>query len=157
MKKARSVTDFKSGIYILEIEAKVNFKLDIKKFTGLTFPAGWYYYVGSAQKNFHHRVLRHIRKEKKIHWHIDHLTTNKKIDVKSIYIFENKPKQFETDLVKDLVDNIPLKYFADGFGNSDDPVCKSHLLYSRQAVAYSHFISRYQSTVRFIPSSMEIF
>ena len=118
---------------------------------------GYYFYVGSAQKNLFHRIKRHVEKEKKIHWHIDYLTTIPEIEIKSIIIFENKPKNFETKLVFDLVKAFNLDYAVKGFGNSDDPVCESHLLYSKKRIPYSHFISRYHSTVRLIPSSIDTF
>jgi len=37
------------------------------------FPAGWYVYVGSAQRGVRQRVARHLRRVKRRHWHIDYL------------------------------------------------------------------------------------
>jgi len=34
------------------------------------FPAGKYIYTGSARKNMDSRLARHLRKDKKPHWHI---------------------------------------------------------------------------------------
>ncbi|ASJ07481.1 GIY-YIG nuclease family protein [Thermococcus pacificus] len=34
---------------------------------------GYYVYVGSAMNSLEKRVARHFSKEKKLHWHIDHL------------------------------------------------------------------------------------
>jgi Uri superfamily endonuclease len=38
-----------------------------------TFPAGRYVYTGSAKRNLEARIARHLREEKRCHWHIDHL------------------------------------------------------------------------------------
>ena len=35
--------------------------------------AGWYVYVGSAKRNLTARLARHLRREKRPHWHIDYL------------------------------------------------------------------------------------
>lgn len=37
------------------------------------FPAGWYVYTGSARNGVHQRIRRHLRREKRKHWHIDYL------------------------------------------------------------------------------------
>jgi Uri superfamily endonuclease len=34
---------------------------------------GWYVYIGSARRNLLPRLLRHLRRHKRLHWHIDHL------------------------------------------------------------------------------------
>ncbi|HOW71182.1 MAG TPA: GIY-YIG nuclease family protein [Phycisphaerae bacterium] len=36
-------------------------------------PAGWYVYTGSARNGLVQRVRRHLRREKRMHWHIDYL------------------------------------------------------------------------------------
>ncbi len=35
------------------------------------FPAGHYLYTGSARRNLEARIHRHLRREKKLRWHID--------------------------------------------------------------------------------------
>lgn len=37
------------------------------------FPAGWYVYIGSAQRGVPQRVARHLRRGTCRHWHIDYL------------------------------------------------------------------------------------
>jgi Uri superfamily endonuclease len=37
------------------------------------FRKGHYVYVGSAKKNFHQRINRHLREKKKMYWHVDYL------------------------------------------------------------------------------------
>lgn len=155
MKVPKIIKD-NSGIYLLEIKAESDFRVGIKKFSGLDFPAGYYYYAGSAQKNFKQRLNRHIRKDKIIHWHIDHITTIETNKITSILIDTGKQKEFECRLVQNLLTEFKLKSIAKGFGNSDCNICESHLLFSKKKISYSHFISLYQSMARLIPSSKEI-
>ncbi|HEX6972519.1 MAG TPA: GIY-YIG nuclease family protein [Limnochordia bacterium] len=37
-----------------------------------TFPAGLYAYVGSAQRHREARLARHLRRDKRLKWHIDY-------------------------------------------------------------------------------------
>ena len=39
----------------------------------ITFPAGYYVYFGSARGGLSARVGRHLKREKRFHWHIDYL------------------------------------------------------------------------------------
>ena len=146
----------KSGIYILEICAKDEFSLGIKKYQDQIFPKGYYYYVGSAQKNFYHRVKRHLHDTKSIHWHIDHLLEVPTNNVKTIFALRNKSKEYECKMVADLENQRGLVFPVKGFGNSDCRKCYSHLLHSKKKLSHNQFISLYQSIVRWIPSSNEI-
>lgn len=145
------------GIYLLEITAPSNFQIGIKKFSGADFPEGYYYYAGSAQKNLRQRLERHLRKDKKVHWHIDHLTTHPGLTISTVYIFNEEGKESESRLVSDLVEERLAGYSVDGFGNSDTKGSKTHLLYSPAKINYNHLCSLYQSTVRFIPSPSDTF
>ncbi|MGK9367713.1 GIY-YIG nuclease family protein [Melioribacter sp. Ez-97] len=144
-----------SGIYLLEIVVPDDFYTEIKKYEGRKFPKGFYYYAGSAQKNMRKRLERHLKKNKNIYWHIDYLTS--RFNIGKIFYFNNCGKEFECDLVADLIEKFGLIPAAPGFGNSDCNRCDSHLLYSEAPLDYSHFISRYQSIARFIPSSNDTF
>jgi len=150
------ITNRDNGIYILEIFAKEDFTVFSKTFSGYVFPEGYYYYVGSAQKNFRSRILRHLKKEKTVHWHIDNITTIHSNLITNVYIFINKTKDFECQLVQNLINSTALKYSAKNFGNSDCNICSSHLLYSKKKIPYNQFSRLYQSIVRFKPSSSDI-
>ncbi len=150
------ITNQDRGIYILEIKAENNFSISSKTFDGFIFPKGFYYYVGSAQKNFRSRILRHLKKKKTIHWHIDHITVLPTNKINMVYIFEDLPKDFECELVQTLIRKNILEYSASNFGNSDCKICDSHLLYSKKKIPYNHFSRLYQSIVRFKPSSSDI-
>ena len=59
--------------YLLQIEAGRNFKTRVGKLGSLYFKKGYYLYVGSAKRGLEARIKRHLRKDKKIFWHIDYL------------------------------------------------------------------------------------
>ncbi len=123
-----------SGIYILEIRLVQNIKVVLVKNKEFDLQQGYYYYVGSAQKNLQSRVNRHRKKNKKIHWHIDHITSNYFADVLRVYTFENAKKEFECELRELIEKKFNLTHPIKNFGNSDCNKCFSHLLYSKSTV-----------------------
>lgn len=153
----QKITDINSGIYILVIECSRPSILPIKKFNTILLPAGYYYYIGSAQKNLQSRIQRHLSSVKKIHWHIDYITTNDNFKIKEVLIFKNKTKPYECILSQGFIKYFKSEIIACAFGNSDCSKCLTHLYYNEKRIPYSHFISRYQSMVRFIPSSSRTF
>ncbi|MBK8946603.1 MAG: GIY-YIG nuclease family protein [Ignavibacteriae bacterium] len=145
-----------SGIYFLEIKILRKCCIEIKKFGRISFEKGFYYYVGSAQRNLKQRILRHHRKIKKLHWHVDFITANENSKIENIFTFPNNLKKEECFFVNFLETEFQLVHKIKNFGNSDCKNCTSHLLFSKNKIDYNHLFSRYQSTVLFIPSSNEI-
>jgi Uri superfamily endonuclease len=88
----------------------------------LFFNKGIYAYVGSAQSNFYHRIKRHLRKEKKLFWHIDYLLDNNKTRILKIF-FKQGVKTEECNLAR-LISGKGSYILR--FGSSDCK-CKSHL------------------------------
>jgi Uri superfamily endonuclease len=154
--KAPKITDSLSGTYLLEIFAPHDFEIEAKRFAGKVFHAGFYYYSGSAQKNYNSRLTRHLKKVKTVHWHIDHLTTNPNNKIINIFLFPDAPQKMECEVVQTLINKFNLDDSITGFGNSDCKTCGTHLLYSPKQLNHNHFIRLYQSTVSLIPSSNEI-
>ncbi|MFH1751891.1 MAG: GIY-YIG nuclease family protein [archaeon] len=112
-----------SGAYLLILYNKRNQNLKIGKNHSFLFPKGFLVYVGSAMNSLDKRIARHLKKQKKLFWHIDFLTTNKNIEVIQVLAFPSK-KRSECNLnskVKALSDSS----FA-GFGCSDCK-CNAHL------------------------------
>jgi Uri superfamily endonuclease len=62
-----------AGVYVLVIEVPAACVVDVGRLGRSTFPAGWYLYVGSALGGLAGRVERHLRAEKRTHWHVDYL------------------------------------------------------------------------------------
>ena len=144
-----------SGVYLLEIFASEPFTIDLECFKDKTLNPGYYYYSGSAQKNLEQRVERHQNENKTIHWHIDHLTTIPSNRIKTVFLFNGALKNLECELISELLQNFKLRVGLKGFGNSDCKRCITHLLYCKKRLTHSHFIVRYQSIVRVIPSPIE--
>ena len=111
------------GSYILIVELKNNSIISIgKKKEKERFNKGYYIYVGSALNGLDQRIQRHLRKQKKIHWHIDYLL--KHAVLIDVFCKESKIRE-ECNIAKKLdgqLCSIP------GFGCSDCR-CKSHLFY----------------------------
>lgn len=90
-----------------------------------TLEAGWYLYAGSAWGGggITARVGRHFRKDKKRHWHIDHLT-HAAADISALAV----PDGRECELVARLLGTSRFETAMPGFGSSDCARCESHLL-----------------------------
>ncbi len=59
------------GVYLLVMELPKNTSVMVGKHRLVHFQKGYYVYVGSALNGLEQRIERHLRKQKKIHWHID--------------------------------------------------------------------------------------
>ncbi|MEM1895819.1 MAG: GIY-YIG nuclease family protein [Nanopusillaceae archaeon] len=110
------------GTYLLLLECLNDCEIEVGKLGKIRFKKGYYIYIGSAMNNLEKRILRHLKKDKKIKWHIDYLTTNDSFIIRKIFIKESNKKEEEK------ISKIFEKYFnfIKNFGNSD---CKdnSHL------------------------------
>ncbi len=108
------------GIYLLLIFKDKEEEIRVGALGKIKFDMAYYVYVGSAQRNLRKRVERHLRKEKKMKWHIDYLLCHSKI----IDIFaKNYPKSYEEKIAIKL----GKKYsYIPNFGSSDSKA-PSHL------------------------------
>ena len=110
------------GSYVLLIELKQDKKISVGKLGNIFFYKGYYAYVGSALNGLEQRINRHLRSEKKMHWHIDYLLKN--AEIVDVFYKESSERQeckISKKLDKDFL-SIP------NFGSSDCK-CKSHLFY----------------------------
>jgi Uri superfamily endonuclease len=112
------------GSYILLIESKKDFEVVIGKLGKLNFKKGFYVYVGSALNNLESRINRHLRTDKKIHWHIDYLLNL--TDIIDVFFKESSKKE-ECTISNEFEKRLK---FLKGFGCSDCK-CKSHLFYGK--------------------------
>ena len=90
------------------------------------FPRGVYVYVGSAQAGVEQRVARHLRKQKRKRWHIDHLLEH--VEVVSTVGIATERKEDECRVAQTLLLSQGAAAVAPGFGSSDCR-CKSHLIF----------------------------
>ncbi|UCF12027.1 MAG: GIY-YIG nuclease family protein [Thermoplasmatales archaeon] len=110
------------GSYLLLMELKNTETIPVGKLGKIDFKKSLYIYVGSALNGLDQRIQRHLRKQKKMHWHIDYLINHAKI-VNVFYKKNNIRKEcFIAKTLKRELSSIP------GFGCSDC-LCKSHLFY----------------------------
>ena len=89
------------------------------------FEPGWYIYAGSARGpgGMAARLRRHFRREKKIHWHVDHLTTSGQVVAACAF-----PGRGECELAQHLARSLSVTSGPKGFGSSDCRRCRSHLV-----------------------------
>ncbi|WP_457567999.1 GIY-YIG nuclease family protein [Desulfurobacterium sp.] len=109
-----------SYILVFSMEESVDMKTRGKSFF---IPENVYAYVGSAfgAGGLNRRLLRHFKREKKRHWHLDYLSTSRFFVPLAVYCFIGK--RIECKLAKRFADSFP---FIKRFGCSDCS-CSSHL------------------------------
>lgn len=110
------------GIYVLLIRLPVSRRLRVGRLGSRTFAAGWYCYVGSAQRALAARLDRHFRRRKRRRWHIDRLTVAAR--PAGAWVVEG-PRSLECRLAACLG---RWGEVVEGFGSSDCR-CPGHLLW----------------------------
>lgn len=110
------------GAYILILHLPAPKSLPIGSLGQVYFPAGYYLYVGSAEKNLAQRISRHRRRRKKFFWHIDYFLEHAQF-YKSLPI--RTSLSIECDLARAL--SKISSWEIPRFGSSDCS-CQSHLL-----------------------------
>ncbi len=110
------------GTYLLVMKLDKDALIQVGKRGVLGFKKGDFVYVGSALHGLDHRIRRHLRLEKKIHWHIDYLRPS--TEVIAIFYKENTINEecSIAEVLESSFESIP------GFGCSDCS-CESHLFY----------------------------
>jgi len=109
----------------LVIKLEENRYISAGKLPVTLFKQGTYLYVGRAKNNLFARLNRHLRKGKKLFWHIDYLLQKAKIEeiwIKRNFLEECKIALEIKNSLKDSI--IPIKKFG-----SSDCNCVSHLFY----------------------------
>ena len=110
------------GIYVIVIKVNKDTNINIGALGNLSFTKGMYAYVGSAQKNLQKRIKRHLRKQKRIFWHIDYLLDHPASKPVKIF-FKQASKTEECRIAQEISARNEV---VAGFGCSDCN-CKSHL------------------------------
>ena len=113
------------GSYILLIELENDKEIQISKLGDIFFKKGFYVYIGSALNGLEQRISRHLRDDKKNHWHLDYLLRSAKVN--SVYYKENNRKE-ECKIAESFSKLKPVI----GFGCSDCK-CKSHLFFGSKS------------------------
>jgi Uri superfamily endonuclease len=126
-KVGRGITPLKNGLgnegkgsYVLLIELPEEQTITIGSLKAVHFHPGYYAYVGSALGGFKSRLNRHLKEDKRPHWHIDYLLPKASITDIIINETEDRVECALAQALKSQFDSIP------GFGSSDCK-CHSHL------------------------------
>jgi Uri superfamily endonuclease len=112
------------GIYAVIVYVKNDVSVNIGAIGKKTFSKGHYAYIGSSQNNLEKRVQRHLRRNKRLFWHIDYLLNNDNAKVaKVFYLQADKTKECEiANMLREQCEAIT------SFGCSDC-YCTSHLFH----------------------------
>jgi len=108
------------GSYVLLIELPESRVIQVGRLGLRTFPRGFYAYVGSALNRLGPRIARHLRVQKKCHWHIDYLL--REASIRQVVICET------------------------GFGSSDCR-CSSHLYFAPEPQELEHCVLEAATTL----------
>lgn len=113
------------GAYGLLIRLPRRFSGPVGALGPVALPAGRYLYLGSAHGpgGLPARLRRHLRADKRLHWHVDHLTGAGRVE--RVFVL---PGGCECDLVDSALQLPDVTVPVAGFGSSDCRRCASHLL-----------------------------
>jgi Uri superfamily endonuclease len=112
-----------SGVYCLVLWLPRAHRISIAGESGCRVERGWYVYTGSAKRNLPARLLRHLRRSKKLHWHIDYLRAVASIRQIWVWPWTAGAECRTNTMVSRMQDaTCPVK----GFGASDCQ-CAAHL------------------------------
>ncbi|MBN1485194.1 MAG: GIY-YIG nuclease family protein [Chloroflexia bacterium] len=115
------------GTYVLVLHLPRPHTIAVGRLGEITFAEGYYLYVGSARGpgGLRARLRRHLRREKRLHWHVDYLRRWAR-PVEIYFAVGDGPGECHW---RGLLQESGLSLPVPGFGASDCR-CPSHLLYS---------------------------
>ena len=113
------------GSYILLIKLPEEKAISVGSLKAIHFARGYYAYVGSAMGGYKSRLNRHLKGNKKPHWHIDYLL--QKASITSIILCEAEHR-VECTIAQALNGQFD---YVPGFGCSDCK-CHSHLFFAAE-------------------------
>ncbi|MBT4511399.1 MAG: GIY-YIG nuclease family protein [Chloroflexi bacterium] len=132
----------KNGGYLLLIALDRHTNITVGKLGVFLFPRGFYLNAGSALNGLSGRIKRHLRKDKKQHWHIDYLLSCSTIDdIWSVYSEEGLECLFAKTAYALPQATIQLP----GFGSSDCR-CQSHLIHFPEKPTIGEFKEKLDNT-----------
>ena len=117
-----------NGVYVLVILLKNNETIVMhgKKYN---LSSGYYCYVGSAlgrgSTTIENRIKRHLKKEKKKFWNIDHITTLESSEIVSIFYAETNTNR-ECDISLEIYNKKIGDVVISKFGSHDCRKCPTH-------------------------------
>jgi Uri superfamily endonuclease len=112
------------GTYALLLHLAREAQLDVGRLGRISFPAGYYLYLGSALGGLTGRLARHCRSEKRLRWHIDYLLPHVRLE--EIW-WEGSEERLECCWAAVAARAQGAVGMTPGFGSSDCR-CPSHLV-----------------------------
>lgn len=130
------MSDTLLGSYLLLLKFTEVVNVEVGKLGELSVKPGFYIYSGSAfgPGGLNARIGRHLRRLKKLRWHIDYL--RQEVDNVAAYFLANA--RSECTFANELIiagGEVPMK----GFGSSDCR-CISHLVYFTNLASFGKFV-----------------
>ncbi|MDH7601087.1 MAG: GIY-YIG nuclease family protein [Armatimonadota bacterium] len=113
------------GAYQLLVKLETDQTITVGHLGTFVFPAGWYVYTGSAMNGIENRLARHLRRQKRFHWHIDYLLERARLIG---YAIKESCVREECELNRRTLSIPGAAVPVVGFGSSDCG-CKSHLVH----------------------------
>lgn len=134
------------GVYLLIIEIIKPLTITIRDMRYKLEP-GHFIYVGSAwgSGGLTSRIARHIKKDKKIHWHIDQVTSTPLSAVKTICFLPGAPSNYESKIARILSTKLD---FIPGFGSTDRRRDSSHFFICRTYIKCLEIVRFLEKTIR---------
>ncbi len=124
-----------SGIYVLLLHVAADRRIRVGRLGVVPFRKGYYAYVGSGKRGLNKRIERHLRRDKRVRWHIDYLLEFS--EVVEVMAVETK-KDLECKIAAELSKRFqPIKRFG-----SSDCKCPSHLFYSPSSGGLKKAVAR---------------
>ena len=111
------------GVYVLLLDLPQPRQIQIGRLGPFTFPAGRYFYPGSALSGVRSRLGWHLRQDKYLRWHIDYLRLH--AEIQSIGILPTT-ERLECQLHQEAMTAFEGQVIVRGFGASDCR-CLAHL------------------------------
>jgi sugar fermentation stimulation protein A len=113
------------GTYLLILQLDTPARIHVGSLGEVSFPEGWYVYVGSALSGLEARVARHLRPSSVRHWHVDYLRAEAAI--RDAILLPGSERR-ECDLAKLILALPGASAPAPRFGASDCR-CSTHLIH----------------------------
>ncbi|MEA5536808.1 GIY-YIG nuclease family protein [Crocosphaera sp. XPORK-15E] len=128
------------GTYCLVFHCSTSSPVTIGKLGTYQIKPGYYCYIGSAfgQGGLKSRITRHLKINKRHHWHLDYLRASL-TPLELLYSTDTMKRehQWAELLLKDEHSNIPIKKFG-----SSDCDCPAHLFYYEVKPRLEFFIAK---------------
>lgn len=124
-----------SGVYLLLLRLQRHAAVRVGSLGRCDLPAGWYVYAGSAQRALLARVARHLESRKRVHWHIDRLTTHSQVERLGALLLPGRVDECAAGRLARAI--IGGSAPVPGFGASDcRRGCAAHLWWTDSAQAF---------------------